>query len=168
MKIVKEQSVSFTGHRIINESIEKVANDTFLLIKELCGNGYDTFLSGMAEGFDLIAAEMVLKAKNEFPNIRLIAVKPYPKQTYSFSQENKNRYSIISEKADHTVMISENYYDGVFFRRNDFLVENSTSIICYFSGERGGTMYTVRKAKKQGLHINNIYTDSNFIGIFAK
>lgn len=161
MEIIRAKSVSFTGHRVINESIEKVACDTFSLIVELYHDGYDTFLSGMAEGFDLLAAEMVLKAKEEFPDIRLIAVKPYPKQTYSFSEENKKRYAIISEKADLTVMISDNYHDGVFFRRNDFLVENASYIVCYFSGERGGTMYTVRKAKKENRQIANVFLTQN-------
>ncbi|MEB3376239.1 hypothetical protein SFC43_35010 [Bacteroides sp. CR5/BHMF/2] len=38
--------------------------DTYTAITELCKRDYHTFLSGMANGFDLIAAEEALNAKD--------------------------------------------------------------------------------------------------------
>ena len=40
-------------------------------------DGYRFFMSGMAEGFDLMAAEEVLSLKEELRDIALIAVFPY-------------------------------------------------------------------------------------------
>lgn len=40
-------------------------------------DGFRFFMSGMAEGFDLFAAEIVLEMKNEFEGIALISVLPY-------------------------------------------------------------------------------------------
>ena len=40
-------------------------------------DGFRFFISGMAEGFDLFAAEAVLELKNELPGIALIAALPY-------------------------------------------------------------------------------------------
>lgn len=38
--------------------------------------GYIYFISGMALGFDIIAAETVLQLKKDFPQIKLIAALP--------------------------------------------------------------------------------------------
>lgn len=46
------------------------------LIKESISNGYLYFISGLALGFDIFAAEMVLEIKKEYPKIKLIAVLP--------------------------------------------------------------------------------------------
>ena len=84
--VSKEKTVAFSGHRTNRiakftadreKLFREVAFDTFVAIESYCiKKGYDTFLSGMCEGFDLIAAEEVLNLKKEYPHIRLKCVVP--------------------------------------------------------------------------------------------
>ena len=69
---LREKTVSFSGHRAermtrnspdTQKRLIDIGFDTYTAITELCKRDYHTFLSGMANGFDLIAAEEVLNAK---------------------------------------------------------------------------------------------------------
>jgi hypothetical protein len=45
--------------------------------------------------------------------------------------------------------------------RNDYLVENSSVLVAWFDGQpRGGTAYTVRRARRKGVRIENLYPQS--------
>ena len=84
--VTKEKTVAFSGHRTNRiakftadreKLFREVSFDTFVAIESYCiKKGYDTFLSGMCEGFDLIAAEEVLNLKKEYPHIHLKCVVP--------------------------------------------------------------------------------------------
>lgn len=157
MEIIKSKSASFTGHRIVSEPYDLVSHITTETIIDLHKNGYNTFLTGMAEGFDIIAGISVIEAKINNPEIRLVAVIPFQGQTERFSEENKRLYNVILKNADHVVTLFDHYFKDIFLRRNDFLIDNASHIVCYYSGQRGGTMYTVNRAKNAGLEITNIY-----------
>ena len=57
-------------------------------LESLIGDGYVTFLSGCARGFDTMAAEAVLELRETYPWIRLEMVSPWDGQA--------NRWSDIS------------------------------------------------------------------------
>ena len=69
--------VAFTGHRRYRGEADDALAQT---VEELCRAGFRTFLSGMALGFDLAAAETVLVLRRRFPGIRLVAAIPCPGQ----------------------------------------------------------------------------------------
>ena len=114
-------------------------------------------MSGMAEGFDLLAAEVVLKIKKIYPDIKLTAVIPFGGQPNHFSDKDKNRYAIVLRQCDGTVLIAKRYFKGCFHRRNDYLVGNYIAIVAYFDGQsNGGTFYTVNRAKTKNIPVINI------------
>lgn len=162
--IDKTKTVAFTGYReekILKSSkdpkiLSNITNHLTTVIEHHYEQGYRTFLSGMAQGFDLMAAERVINLKQKYPDIQLIAVIPFPEQADDFSDFWKNLYSHCLDNADQTVMIAPRYYSGCYYARNDFLIEFSSVIICYFDGQSGGTKYTVTKANKKGLEMINI------------
>ena len=53
-------------------------------------NGYTTFISGMALGFDMICAEIILQLKKEYPNIKLIGAIPC-KHQINFGTKKTNK-----------------------------------------------------------------------------
>jgi len=92
----KSQSVAFTGHRNIvgNKRPElRVAVDNALI--ELYQSGYRNFISGMAMGFDLLAASAVIALKRRFSDVKLIAVVPYRNQSEKFSEYEQKRYNTL-------------------------------------------------------------------------
>lgn len=155
----KEQSVAFTGHRSVpKEKVEEVRKRLRAKLRLLYQLGFRYFISGMALGFDMIAAEEVIRLKEELSEIRLIVVVPYEGQSERWSPYQKERHKSIMEKADKVEVLSQGYFNGVFLKRNDFMLSKACGLIAYFDGKpKGGTFYTCRKAKLCGMDIINLY-----------
>lgn len=155
----KEQSVAFTGHRFIPYSklpIVKAALKNVII--ELYAKGYNTYYCGMAMGFDLLSAEVLLSLKTEYKELRLIAVVPYRNQDERFSFVDKKRYHSILNRADETIVLHEDYCQGCLLRRNDYMLAHSNQVIAYFDGEnKGGTFYTCRNAQAEGMPVINMF-----------
>ncbi|MGN1104636.1 MAG: SLOG family protein [Candidatus Coproplasma sp.] len=140
----KENCCAFTGHRKIKGDLD--INDLDITIKKLIDGGVTTFYNGMARGFDLLAAQCVLKFKREYPQIKLVACVPCPEQDKYFSLEEKRIYHSVIEKCDEVKLISKKYHSGCMYERNRFMVDNCAHLIAYYRGEEGGTEYTLNYA----------------------
>ena len=88
--INKKVTACFTGHRPqklpwkFNEQDERCIEMKKKLKNEIIKSiesGYTSFISGMALGFDIICAEIILELKEIYPNIRLICALPCKDQT---------------------------------------------------------------------------------------
>ena len=165
MQIKKEKTVAITGYRASKmrpkyndvNHINVVITETYLAIKELYKQGYTTYLTGCCEGFDLIAAEAVLKLKEEHSDIRLVAVIPFKGQDKDWCAKDRLTYEHVIRYADDRIILAEKFIDNQqYLERNNYLLENSSCVICYYDGQRGGTMYTVNRAKKTKMPITNI------------
>lgn len=158
--------VAFTGHRKYPE-----ANSEALLgvVESFVSEGYTTFLCGMAEGFDIAAAEVVLSLKADYPQLRLLSVIPFEGHDMTMPNAQwSERYQRVVEAADEVVTLSQSYNVNIYRQRNDYLVDNADAIICYYSGNaRSGTGYTVRRAIKKCLRMVNLYADSYQIQFFG-
>ena len=153
------KSVTFTGHRYIPQSKRSdLCTKLEKAIKENHTKGVQNFLCGMAVGFDLLAAETVLKVKKELPEIILTAVVPFRLQYERWSEREKLRYHSTISKADNVIVLSEHYYNGCLLRRNDYMLSHSNGVIAYYDGTpKGGTYYTIRKARQMKLSVLNLF-----------
>ena len=156
----KENCCCFTGHRIIkNEHIDILPTKLSLAIKDLFEvHRVCDFIAGGALGFDTVAAEAVLKARNENPALRLILALPCKNQTKGWKDADKLRYENILNQADKIIYVSDNYTPDCMHKRNRFMVDNSAHCIFYMTLPRGGTAYTVRYALESNLKMHNIIT----------
>ena len=140
-----EKTCAFTGHRAVGNAL-----DISLLtecVKGFIEKGYDTFLCGMAIGFDLIAAQTVLSLKEQFDNVKLIACVPCPGQERFFPDGEKEKYSDILSKCDQVITVSAHYYKGCMHTRDRFIGANSSVLIAYERPATGGTHYTPTYAR---------------------
>lgn len=106
--------------------------------------------------FDTIASRAVLAMREKYPNIKLILVLSCLTQTRGWILEDIVEYERIKAQADKIVYTAKEYTRGCMHKRNRHLVNNSSVCICYLKESFGGTAYTVRYAKEQGLEIINI------------
>lgn len=113
----------------------------------------------MAVGFDIEAALIALSLRSQLPGIRIIAVVPFDGMQHRFSASQRSIFEQIIDKVDEVITLSTTYSVGVYATRNNFLVDNSTAVITYFTGEKGGTAYTIKRAIKSLLQITNIYNN---------
>lgn len=155
----KSKSLAFTGHRTIPiERQNEIRARLVEAVSVACKSGITCFFSGMAMGFDLMAAETVLSLKGRYPDIRLIAVVPFRRQSRWWPPIEKERYQKIISQADQVIILSEHYFHGCLLRRNDFMLEHSCGVIAFYDGKPyGGTFYTYREARKRCIDIINLY-----------
>ncbi len=154
---MREQTCCFTGHRELlvwgRKQLAEKLEDT---ITGLIDGGIRFYGAGGALGFDCLAARTVLKLKPSYPNIKLILVLPCLTQTRGWRPEDIAEYERIKAQADKVVYTAQQYTKDCMHKRNHHLVDNSSVCVCYLNRESGGTAYTVRYAKEQGLEIINL------------
>jgi hypothetical protein len=54
----------------------------------------------------------------------------------------------------------------IFYHRNDMLVEGADLLVAWWDGGASGTAYTVKRARKLGLTIKNIYPQKQLSIVF--
>ena len=123
-----------------------------------------TFYSGMAMGFDIIAAEAVLLLKKRLPSVRLVCALPFANQGSGFPEPWKERHEKILYSADRVIKVSEDYFSGCYTKRNVFMVDNSDYVVTWFDGKHGGTENTLKYAVKKRRHIINLNDGYNEYG----
>jgi len=143
----------FTGHRPHKlhqpESVVIAALEE--KIREAIDNGFVTFISGMAWGVDIWAAEIVLRLKAEGYPIHLIAAAPYDGFEHSWDDDWKHRYHAVMSAADYVKFVCPHYHRGCFQVRNEWMVDRSALLIAAYTGEPGGTKNTVDYASRKGV-----------------
>lgn len=148
----------FTGHRDISE-IESVALSNALdyeIERHFTEYGVTDFISGGAIGFDLLAAEAVIRAKEKHPSIRLILALPCADHSKSWGAQNVSKLRFVLANSDDTVCLSDHYYRGCMHNRNRYMLNNSAYCISYCKKTTGGTFYTLSLAKKSNKIITEL------------
>lgn len=154
---MRSQTCCFTGHRFLPENEkEKISLVLESTVLSLIHSGYRYFGAGGALGFDTLAAQTVLRLRQNYPDIRLILVLPCVSQADKWPPADIAVYQEIMEQANKIVYTSHEYTAGCMFKRNRHLVDHSSACICYLKKAAGGTAYTVDYARKCGLKIINL------------
>ena len=144
----------FTGHRDIPpEILPTLAAKLEAIVLELIADDIRYFYAGGALGFDTLAAETVLRLRDQFPQIRLILALPCHEQTRGWSTASVERYESILRRANEVIYTSEHYTRGCMQRRNRFMVDHSAVCVAYCTHATGGSAYTLQYARKSGLRI---------------
>ena len=160
--LIKSKTICLTGHRPkslpwgydeskpnclkFKRAIKKIFVDAIQY-------GIDTFLTGMAEGFDMIGAEILFELRKKH-NINVIAIVPCVGQEIKWSPTQKKRYKKILRLCDDIIILSQYYTPTCMAERNRFMIENSSICIACYNGKPSGTEHTIHLAKKMG---NMIY-----------
>lgn len=151
------QTCCFTGHRFLPENQKgKISLALESAVLSLIHSGYRYFGAGGALGFDTLAAQTVLRLRQNYPDIRLILVLPCVSQADKWPPADIAVYQEIMGQANKIVYTSHEYTAGCMFKRNRHLVDHSSVCICYLEKSTGGTAYTVDYARKCGLKIINL------------
>ena len=165
---------AFTGHRpkSFPWKYNEAASDCVLLkdtlakqIRLLVDSGVTEFLSGMAQGVDLWATEIVLDLKKENPALRLHCILPCEGQEAKWPVAEQERYRFILRQADEVIYVNQEYHDGCMLERNRWLVDHSSVLLAVYNGTyRSGTGMTVRYAKQLGREVIVIDSVSRSVG----
>ena len=129
----KIKTCAFTGHRVLEEdfSLKTLKKEVENVIKR----GVEIFYVGMAMGFDLCAAEVVLSLKRKYKNVKLVACIPCYNQEKNFTLKDKKRYVKILKKVDEQTLVSETYYRGCMQKRDIYMADKADVLIAYLKNK---------------------------------
>ncbi len=157
----KGRACAFTGHRPQNLPFRFNENDDRCIalkqklrdciVQLIEQEGVRHFLSGMAIGVDMYAAEIVLELKAEYPFITLEAAIPCETQAAKWSEPLRDRYYKIAELCDRETMLQRQYTSDCMQKRNQYMVDHSALLLAAFAGLPGGTMNTILYAQRSGV-----------------
>lgn len=159
------QSVCFSGYReekfkfkfnLSDSNYAKLENTLREIIRDVIAKGFKTFYCGMCYGFDIIAGEIILEQKALGNNIDLIAAIPFEEQAKSFTKLWRERYYNLLEASDKVITLQPRYKKGCYQRRNEYMANRCSLLICYYSGDNGGTKNMVDYCKLKNLEIINL------------
>jgi uncharacterized phage-like protein YoqJ len=139
-------TVCVTGHRDIqSRKFEYVRQSITREVENAVADGYTRFITGFADGADMLFAETVAELKTRIAGLTLEAAIPFRGRL-----ERLNGTPLLLA-CDAVVVVSESYYGGCFAKRNLYMVEQSERIIAVYDGrERGGTYKTIALARTKG------------------
>lgn len=149
-----EKTCCVTGHRDIPEDKkEYVIAELEKEIRAAVADGYTRFISGFAEGTDLIFAALVIELKAQGYPLILEAAIPYRGRLDSGDQD----FQKILSLCDRIKVLSEKSSRSCYHIRNRYMVDESSRVIAVYDGrEDGGTLYTIDYAKAQGRTIRMV------------
>lgn len=152
----RKKRLCFTGHRPekLHHNEAKVCGILRKAIDDAMTNGFTTFISGMARGVDMWAAEIVLEKKRVNPEVRLICALPYPSFEKSWRFSWQERCGSILMQADYIKTICPVFSMESYQRRNEWMVDHSARVIAIYNGTAGGTKKTIDYARMQGVKVN--------------
>ncbi len=157
----RDRTVCFTGHRHLPKDTQPMQQTLRLVLEKLYQQGYRDFVTGMALGFDQVAAWQVIQLRREHPDVRLIAAIPCPDQAHPWTSRQVDTYERILYVCDRITVLSDRYYDGCMHARNRFMVDHAGKCIAYMvSPTRSGTWSTIRYAVREQVDVLNIAVES--------
>ena len=148
----------FTGHRPekLNRDEQSIKKGLEIAIREAIDDGLTVFISGMARGVDIWAAQIVLDMRNKGADVKLICACPYDGFENSWSQKWKRQYRDTLSEADLVKYICKGYSRSCFQIRNEWMVNHVARVIAVFNGEKGGTKNTIDYAEDHNVEV--VYT----------
>lgn len=159
---MEEKTCCVTGHRDI--PADKVALVEQRLRQEVLKaieDGYTRFISGFAEGVDLLFAAIVAKEKAKHPDLYLEAALPYAGRVKSLRSAKGTilGYTTLDllDTCNGVKVESQTYTPACYLQRNRYMVSQSQRVIAVYDGrERGGTLFTMRCAHTLGREVRVI------------
>lgn len=163
----KEKTCAFNGPRPYqfhfaftenSKEISTLKEDIEEAIVDAAKMGFDTFLCGMASGFDMLCAEALLDLCGRYyecKGLKLIAVIPFKGHMDYWDKLWQIKYDRLNKLAYKTVFTSDQYSRECYFIRNRFIIDHASRLICCC--DEKSEAYTVSYAKQKSLSIVNLY-----------
>ena len=148
-----------TGHREpypgFSEDDEKIVHLKAKLSEELLRLKHKILyaITGAAQGWDTWFGEVLIAMEIPF-----WCFEPFAKHGAGWDDDSKVRHNRLLRHGQ-IKYINQEYNKQCFLQRDRAMVADSTHVMALLNPEctRGGTLYTVRDAKKKGIPVYNMW-----------
>lgn len=150
---LRKHRCCFTGHRPEKMAVPEQQMAALLEteIRKAIDGQFTTFISGMAKGVDVVAAEIVLRLREQDNRLKLICALPHPGFGLHWGGGWTERFKKVLAQADLDLTICPRFSYASYQARNEWMCRHSGLVIAVFNGERGGTKNTLNYAKRIGV-----------------
>ena len=148
-------TVSFFGHRIIENALE-IENRLEQLIRTLLReHEYIEFLVGRDGEFDQIVSSAIRRCKREYrsDNSSHIWILPYPTAEF---RDHEASFRSYYDEIEVCEAAAGGHYKNAHQTRNRAMVDRSDLVVFCIQHEKGGAWQTMKYAKKQGKNYINL------------
>ena len=148
-------SVSFFGHRQLNDPFTVERNLEMLIRKLLNTKQYVEFLVGRDGEFDQLVASTVRRCKRNVrdDNSALVLVLPYETAEYRNNAQSFQDYYDEIEICDES---AAKHFKSAHQTRNRSMVDRSHLVVFCVDHESGGAYAAMRYAEKKGVQTINL------------
>jgi uncharacterized phage-like protein YoqJ len=170
------ETAHFTGHRWQDlngkdpqDNFELLVHSRNIVIDLIENHGVTRFYSGMAIGYDLWMAKIIIALRRDhYPHIKLLCAIPCKGQWEAwvdYNPEDVYEWMKVYEEADEIEYVYDGRYEKwVLPNRNTYMVARSAyAIAAWNEKESGGTFDCLTKARKKGRMITRINPKTNEI-----
>lgn len=150
--------VCFTGHRPekLTRTESMIKKDLEVQIRQAISDGLNVYITGMARGVDIWAAQIVLMLREEGQPVRLLCACPYDGFEKGWSKKWQKQYREILQAADTVKYICKGYSRSCFQIRNEWMIDHAARVIAIFNGEKSGTKNAIDYAIKINVPVSYI------------
>ena len=151
----RKRRCCFTGHRPqkLTRPVDDIKVDLENEILRTIKDGYTTFITGMAYGTDIWAGNIVVRMKDRFPELKLIAAVPFPGFADKWTGEWQQKYETLLKAADFIKIVCADYCKEAFQIRNQWMVNHSSRVIAVYDGKSGVTRNMIQYAWKNHVPV---------------
>lgn len=151
-------TVSFFGHRVIEDPLRIERQIEMLIRKLLKEKEYVEFLVGQDGEFDQIVSSTVRRCKRTIrdDNSAHVWVLPYPTADF---RDNEEAFREYYDEIEICGTSAGGYFKGAHQTRNREMVSRSDLVVFCIQRDSGGAWQTMKYAKKQGKTCININDD---------
>ena len=148
-------TVSFFGHRYIDDSLKTAEKLEELILSLIAKNEYVDFLVGRNGEFDRLVSSTIhrIKRETEADNVYHVLVLPYNSAEFADNEDSFYEYY-------DNVEICPESFDAHFKRaiqvRNQKMVDRSDFVVFYVKNSSGGALKTLRYAESINKDFINI------------
>ena len=152
---MNQYTVSFFGHRIIEDPLLIEKRLEILIRKLLEEKEYVEFLVGRDGEFDQLVSSTILRCKRIFRDDNSAHVWVLPYLTADF-RDNEDSYREYYDEIEICSVSAVGHFKGAYQTRNREMVDRSNLVIFCIQHESGGAWQTMKYVRKQGKPCINI------------
>ncbi len=152
---MNQYTVSFFGHRIIEDPLLIEQRLEILIRKLLVEKEYVEFLVGRDGEFDQLVSSTIRRCKRTIRNDNSthVWVLPYPTADFRNNEDAYRNYYDEIEICDTSASC---HFKGAYQTRNREMVNRSDMVVFCIQHESGGAWQTLKYAKKQQIPCINV------------
>ena len=152
---MNQYTVSFFGHRVIEDPLRIEQRLEKLIRKLLKEKEYVEFLVGRDGEFDQIVSSTIRRCKRTVrdDNSSHVWVLPYPTADF---RDNEDAYREYYDEIEICGTSAGCHFKGAYQARNGEMVARSDMVVFCIQHESGGAWQTMKYAKKQGISYINL------------